>query len=163
MSRKKQRKSKRADLKRIIKTSEKRHWKVIIDSQEASANFYSLLSALQKEKGSGLINKKALRYVTRWINVIKKNDPDVEERSNDTRGPFRERDLSPFTFSLELDQRERELMLFLWKTMYIELTTRQTQDNWISSHGREDYESAVKNYQSWINSLEEEGYISENH
>ncbi len=98
MSRKKQRKSKRTDLKRVIKTSEKRHWKVIIDSQEASVNFYSLLSALQKEKGSNLVNIKALRYVTRWINGNK--NWLIMETGELSEHPFDERfeeGFSPFS------------------------------------------------------------------
>ncbi len=107
--------------------------------------------------GGGLINEEALKYITKWLNVISKYDPDIEKLANDSRGPFRERDTSPLTIALELDHKERSLMLFIWKTMYNELLTPKMRDNWIRNQGQEDYELAVKNYKAWVDSLEGEG------
>jgi hypothetical protein len=118
--------------------------------------------ALQRSEGSGLINKEALSYVTTWMSVISKYDPDIEKKANDTRGKFRKRDISPINITFELNYKEKSLMLFIWKFTYSEMITPETRDNWIKNQGQEDYELALKNYKEWINSLEGEGYIPEN-
>lgn len=138
-----------------------RRWQLTIDSKEAAVNFYSVLHAFQKSGGGGLIHAEALAYVKKWIGFITQQYPGVVARANDSHGPFRVRDTSPQDISLELNERERALMLYIWKTMYEQLITPSVQNNWIRNQGRLDYELAVKNYQSWINSLEDEGYIPE--
>jgi len=140
---------------------EKRRWILVIDSKEVVVNFYSILLAFQKSKGGGLINKEALAHIAKWMNFIKKHDPEVEKRASDTRGPFRERDISLLNIPLELNHKERSLMLFIWKTMYNQLITPEMRDNWIRNQGREDYELAIKNYKDWISSLEGVGYLHE--
>lgn len=156
MSRKKSRRYKRKP--KTIKSGERR-WVLIIDSKEAAVNFYSILLSLQKSNGGGLINKEAVKSVETWMNVIKTQDPDVEKRANDPRGPFREREILPLNISLELDDKHRALMHFLWKTMYNQLITPEGRESWIRNQGQQDYEFAVKNYQAWVNSLEGEGDI----
>lgn len=138
-----------------------RRWKLTIDSQEAAVNFYSILHAFQKSGGGDLIDAEALAYVKKWIGFITQQYPGVVARANDSHGPFRVRDTSPQDISLELNERERALMLYIWRTMYMQLITPSVQEDWIRNQGRLDYELAVKNYQSWINSLEGEGYMSE--
>jgi hypothetical protein len=163
MSRKKGKRYKRKQGRSRLtpKNIEKKRWVLTIDSREAAVNFYSILSAFQISAGGDLINEEALKYITKWMNMISKYDPDIEKRADDNRGPSRERDLSPLTISLELNHKERSLMLFIWKTMYNELITSEMRDNWIRNQGREDYELAVKNYEAWVDSLEREGYIPE--
>jgi hypothetical protein len=141
------------------KNIEKKRWVLTIDSKEAAVNFYSILAAFQRSGGGGLINEEALEYIAKWMNVILEYDPDIEKLADDSRGPFRERDTSPLTISLELNSKERSLMLFIWKTMYSQLITPKMRDHWIKNQGREDYELAMKNYKSWIDSLEGEGFI----
>lgn len=140
------------------KNIEKRRWVLTIDSKEAAVNFYSILAAFQGSGGGGLINEEALEYIAKWMHAILQFYPDIEKLADDSRGPFRERDTSPLTISLELNSKERSLMLFIWKTMYSQLITPEMRDNWIKNQGREDYELAVKNYKSWIDSLEGEGF-----
>ena len=41
------------------------------------------------------------------------------------------------------------------------MQTPRIRHNWIGNQGQTDYELAVKNYESWISSLEGEGHISE--
>ena len=161
MSRKKEKRHKRKQGKSTPaqKNIENRRWVLTIDSKEAAVNFYSILLAFQRSDGGDLINEAALKYITKWMSVISKYDPDIEKRADDSRGPFRERDRSPFTFYLELDYQERTLMLFIWKTMYSQLITPNMRDNWIRNQGREDYELTLKNYKGWIDTLEGEGYI----
>lgn len=159
MSRKRSKRHKRGKLTPVRSKPAKRRWKLTIDSKEASINFYSILIAFQRANGGGLINKEALKYVNIWIDVILEHDPDIERRVNDTRGPFRSRDMSPLNISLELDNKEKDLMLFIRKSMYSQLITPKSRDNWIRNQGREDYELAVKNYRGWIDSLEGEGYV----
>lgn len=156
MSRKKGKRQKRKQGRRA-RPIQKKRWTLTIDSKEAAVNFYSILLAFQMSGGGGFINEEALKYITKWLNVISKYDPEIEKLANDRRGPFRERDTSALTITLELDHKERSLMLFIWKTMYNELVTPKMRDNWIRNQGREDYELAVKNYKAWIDSLEGEG------
>jgi len=53
-------------------------------------------------------------------------------------------------------------MLFIWKMMYKQLITPKGRNSWIENQGREDYELALMNFKSWIDSLESEGYILKN-
>lgn len=139
-----------------------RQWILVIDSKEASVNFYSILSSFQVYEGGGLLNKEALNYVTKWINYVSERDPGVIKRANDRQGPFRKRDMSSLDISIKLNQKERELMLYIWRMMYNQLITPKGRNAWIESQGREDYELALKNFKSWIDSLENEGYILKN-
>ena len=47
------------------------------------------------------------------------------------------------------------------KMMYSQLITPKMRGYWIRNQGQEDYELALKNYTSWINTLEGKGYIPE--
>ena len=142
------------------KDLEKRPWIFIIDSKEAAINFYSILFPLKISHGGGIIDKKALKYVKKWLDALSKFIPEIKQLALDTsRGPFRQRDISPLNFSLELNYVERNLMLFIWRAMYSQLHSPQIKENWIKNQGKEDYELAVKHYQDWIHSLEGEGYI----
>ena len=161
MGRKKAKNHKRRQRRLTVtqRSIDKRRWMLTIGSKEAAVNFYSILVAFQRAGGGGLINEEALKYVAKWMDIISEHDPDVEKRADDSRGPFRERDTSPLNIVLELDHRERELMLFIWRTMYSQLIASRTRDNWVRNQGQEDYELAVKDYEAWIDSLEGEGYI----
>jgi hypothetical protein len=143
------------------KKEKKKRWKVTIDSKEAAVNFFSILRAFQRAEGRGFIDQDVLRYIDKWISEIKKKDPDAEERSNDRRGPFRERDLTSINISFMLNHNEREVMLFMWKTIYSQLITPEGRENWVNNQGSADYELAMKNYRDWIASLESEGFIPE--
>lgn len=163
MSRKKVKRRQRKQGKSTQKQKniEKMRWILTIDSKEAAVNFYSILLALQRSDGNGYFNEAALKCIGKWMNVISKYDPDIEKRADDNRGPFRERDTSSLTISLELDHKERDLMLVIWKMMHSQLITPKMREYWIRNQGQEDYELALKNYESWINTLEGEGYIPE--
>ena len=157
MRKKKSRAYKQANLKPAKNGIEKRRWTLVIDSKEAAVNFYSILLGLQRPKGGGLINKEALKYVTKWMNFISEHVPEVETLAGDSHGPFRKRDMSSIIISLELNYKERTLMHFIWKTMYNQLLAPEIRDEWIKNQGIEDYEAAIKNYKAWISSLEESG------
>ena len=151
---KKKRDYKRANLGPKPNEIEKRRWKLVIDSKEAAVNFYSILFAFQTSKGGGLLKKEDLKYITKWLNFISAHDPEVEKLAKDRRGPFRKRDTSYITITLELNHKERSLMYFIWTTMYNQLITPEIRDQWIKNQGREDYLTANKNYKAWISSLE---------
>lgn len=137
----------------------KRRWMFIIDSKEAAINFYSILFPLKISHGGGIIDKKALKHVEKWLNTISKFIPDIKKLAHDTAGgPFREQDISPLNLPLELNYEERNLMLFIWRAMYSQLRSPEMKEHWIKNQGKEDYELAVKNYKGWIHSLEREGY-----
>jgi len=140
------------------KDLDKRRWIFIIDSKEAAINFYSILFPLKISHGGGIIDKKALKHVEKWLDTISKFIPDIKKLAHDTaRGPFRERDISPLNLPLELNYEERNLMLFIWRAMYSQLRSPKMKEHWIKNQGKEDYELAVKNYKGWIHSLEREG------
>jgi hypothetical protein len=141
---------------------EKRRWTLVIDSKEAAVNFYSILLAFQKSKGGGLINKEDIKYVTKWMNFLLDNVPEVEIIAGDSCGPFRKRDMSSLNISLKLNYKERTLMHFIWKTMYNQLIAPEIRDEWMKNQGLDDYEATIKNYKAWISSLEGSGYIHEN-
>ena len=136
-------------------STRRERWVLVVDSKEAAVNLYSILLAFQRSGNGGLIDSEGVRYITRWLRVISERVPDVEELAGDVRGPFRPRDLSPIRVSLELDARERDLMLFICRTIYTQLTTPEGQRSWIENQGRTDYEMAVKNFRTWMGSLEE--------
>jgi hypothetical protein len=161
MSHKKRRRTKQVKLRSSQNEPQPRQWKLVIDSKEASVNFFSILSSFQVSGGSGLINKEALKYVTKWMNYILEHDPGVSKRANSSQGPFRKRDMSPLDISLVLNWKERDLMLFIWKMIYSQLISPKGRIAWIENQGREDYEMALKNFKSWIDTLESEGYILE--
>lgn len=158
LMKKRKKKPRKAFLRPSEDESEDRRWILVIDSKEAAVNFYSILLAFQRSNGGGLINKEALKYVAKWMNVILKHDPDVVERANDSRGPFRARDLSPLDISIQLNRKERAIMLLIWQTLLNQLMTPTNRANWIENQGLEDYELAVKYYKAWIDSLQGEGY-----
>jgi hypothetical protein len=58
---------------------------------------------------------------------------------------------------LELDPKERTLMLAICKIIHGQLTIPTGRRNWVENQGRADYELAVKNFQIWVNSLGGEG------
>lgn len=161
MAKKKSTAYKQSYLRSTQNEMEKRRWTLVIDTKEAAVNFYSILVALKKSKGGGLINKEALKYVTKWMNFILEHDPEVEKQADDSRGPFGERDMSPLNISLELNYKERTLMHFIWKTMYNQLIAPEVRNDWIKNQGLEKYETAIKNYKAWISSLEGSGYLHE--
>ena len=99
-------------------------------------------------------SKNWSQYITKWLNFISEHDPEVEKLAKDRRGPFRKRDTSSITITLELNHKERSLMYFIWTTMYNQLITPEIRDQWIKNQGREDYLTANKNYKAWISSLE---------
>ena len=132
-------------------------WTLIFDSKEAAVNLYSILLAFHQSRGGGLIDRKGVRHIAKWLRNISEQVPDVRDLADDSQGPFRERDLSPINVSLRLDSGERALMLFICSTIHRQLTTPEGRHNWIENQGRADYEIAVKNYQSWLDSLEGEG------
>ncbi len=152
---------KQAHLKSTQNEMEKRRWMLVIDSKEAAINFYSILLALQRSNGGELINKEALRYVTKSMDFISEHVPEVETLVDDSHGPFRKRDMSSLNISLELNYKERTLMHFIWKTMYNQLIAPEIRDDWIKNQGIADYEAAIKNYKAWISSLEGSGYLHE--
>ena len=128
-------------------------WTLIIDSKEAAVNLYSILLAFHQSGGGGLIDRKGARHIAKWLRIISEQVPDVRDLADDSRGPFRERDLSSISVSLELDSRERALMLSICKTIHRQLTTPEGRRNWIENQGRADYELAAKNFRSWVDSL----------
>ncbi len=95
------------------------------------------------------------------MNFISEHVPEVETLAGDSRGPFRKRDMSSISISLELNYKERTLMHFIWKTMYNQLLAPEIRDEWIKNQGIEDYEAAIKNYNAWISSLEGSKYLHE--
>jgi hypothetical protein len=113
--------------------------------------------AFRQSEGSGLIDRESVKYITKWLKVISEQVPGVRDLADDNRGPLRERDLSPIDATLELDPKERTLMLTICKIIHGQLTTPNGRRNWIKNQGRADYELAVKNFQTWMNSLEGEG------
>ena len=141
---------------RLVPTQQKR-WVLVIDSKEAAVNLYSILLAFRQSEGSGLIDRESVKYITKWLKVISEQVPGVRDLADDNRGPLRERDLSPIDATLELDPKERALMLTMCRIIHGQLTTPNGRRNWIENQGRADYELAVKNFQTWVNSLEREG------
>jgi hypothetical protein len=131
-------------------------WILTFDSKEAAVNLYGILLAFQQSQGGGLLNKEAVRCVARWLEAISRQVPDVGDLSNDSRGPFRLRDLSPIAASLELDSKERSLMLYICKIISEELATPQGRRDWIKNQGQADYDLAVKHYTMWLAVLEDE-------
>lgn len=150
MSRKRAKRDKRSRFPR----KQVKKWELVLDSKEATLNLYSVLISLQQTNGRGLIDKKAVKYVKKWVNTIVKHVPDIQDLAKDTRGPFRERDTSPLNLSLSLNLKERVLMLFICRFIYKQLLTPKGRKDWIENFGQKDYEFAVKNYEEWINSLE---------
>ncbi len=132
-------------------------WTLIFDSKEAAVNLYSILLAFHQYRDGGLIDRKGARYIAKWLRNISEQVPGVKDLADDSQGPFRERDLSPINVSLQLDYRERVLMLSICKTIHGQLITPEGRRNWIENQGRADYEIAVKNFRSWVDSLEGEG------
>jgi hypothetical protein len=132
-------------------------WVLTIDSREAAVNLYSILMAFRKSEGTGFIDRESARHITRWLKAISEQVPGVKDLADDTRGPFRKRDLSSIDATLELGPRERNLMLTICKLIHGQLTTPKGKRDWIENQGRADYELAVKNFQTWVNSLEGEG------
>jgi ribosomal protein L5 len=133
-----------------------KRWVLNIDSQEAAVNLYSILVAFHQSGGGGLVDRKGVAQIAKWLKAISEQVPEVRRLAGDVRGPFRERDLSPIGVSLELDARERALMLYICKTIHSQLTAAEGRRNWIENQGRADYEVAVKNFQTWVNTLERE-------
>jgi hypothetical protein len=133
-----------------------KRWELSIDSKEAAVNLYSILLAFRQSGGGGLVDRKGVTQIAKWLRVISEQVPDVRRLADDVRGPFRERDLSPISVSLELDARERALMLHICKMTHSQLTTREGRRNWIENQGCADYELAVKNFKTWVNTLERE-------
>jgi hypothetical protein len=158
---KKTRDYEQAHLRTTKNEMEKRRWTLIIDYKEAAINFYSILLALQRSNGGGLINEEALMYVTKWMNFISVHIPEVKTLVDDSCGLFRKRDMSSLNITLELNYKERTLMHFIWKTMCSRLIAPEIRDDWIKNQGIEDYEAAIKNYKTWISSLEGSGYLHE--
>ena len=154
MSRKKAKRRKRARQTTVQRNAAGKWWTLVIDSQEAATNFYSILYPLYSSNGAGLINEEALTYVAAWLDTLSKHIPDIAELASDSRGPFRPKDRSPREIVLKLDRKERELMLFIWRVMYRQLITPETRDSWISNQGQEDYELAMKDYEAWISALD---------
>jgi hypothetical protein len=130
---------------------------LVMDSKEAAVNLYSILLAFRQSEGSDLIDRENAKYITKWLKVISEQVPGVRDLADDNRGPLRGRDLSPIDAILELDPKERTLMLTICKIIHGQLTTPNGRRNWIENQGRADYELAVKNFQTWVNSLEGEG------
>jgi len=130
---------------------------LVIDSKEAAVNLYSILLAFCQSEGSGLIDRESVKYITKWLKVISEQVPGARDLADDNRGPLRERDLSPIDANLELDPKERALILTMCSIIHGQLTTPNGRRNWIENQGRADYELAVKNFQTWVNSLEREG------
>ena len=157
MSRKKIKRRKQANRATVRRNTEHKRWTLVIDSQEAAINFYSILYPLYSANGAGLINKEALTYVAAWLDTLSRHIPNIAELANDRRGPFKPRDRSPREIVLELDRKERDLMRFIWQTMYRQLITPETRDSWIRNQGQEDYELAIKDYEAWINALYSSG------
>jgi hypothetical protein len=134
-----------------------KRWVLRIDSKEAAVNLYSILLASYQSGGYGPFDRKSTRQIARWLRVISEQVPGIEGLANDARGPFRERDLSPIAVSLQLDARERALMLTICKMIRSQLTTPEGRRNWIANQGRADYEMAVNNFETWVNALEGDG------
>ena len=151
-----QRKARRRKRSRPVPTRHKR-WVLVIDSKEAAVNLYSILSAFHQSGSRGRIDREGIRHIANWLKLISEQVPNIRDLASDVRGPFREKDLSPIGFSLELDSRERALMLFICKTTHTQLIASKGRRNWIENQGHADYELAVKHFQTWANSLEEEG------
>ena len=136
---------------------QQKRWVLVIDSKEAAVNLYSILLAFCQSEGSGLIDRESVKYITKWLKVISEQVPGARDLADDNRGPLRERDLSPIDANLELDPKERALILTMCSIIHGQLTTPNGRRNWIENQGRADYELAVKNFQTWVNSLEREG------
>jgi len=134
----------------------KKIWILTFDSREAAVNLYSILLAFQQSKGSGIINREAVRCITQWLKNISRQIPNIDELANDPHGPFKQRDTSPIRASLELDSRERSLMLYICKIIYEQLATPKGRLDWIKNQGQADYDFAVKNYKDWLTVLEDE-------
>jgi hypothetical protein len=138
------------------KRQRKTIWTLHLGSVEQALNLYSILLALQQSEGGGLINREALQYVAKWMDMIADQVPDIVELVNDRQGPFREKDYSPLEASLHLDEKERSLMLFVCQVIHAQLLTAEGKTNWIENQGQEDYQMAVRGYRRWIRSLERE-------
>ena len=153
MSRRKAIRRKRSKLGRT------RHlrWVLTVDTEEAAVNLYSILLAFHQSEGGGLVDRKSTKYIAKWLKIISEQVPDVRDLASDDRGPLRERHISPVNVSLDLDSRERALMLFICKTLYGQLCTSEGRRDWIKNQDRADYELAVKNFRGWVNTLEGEG------
>jgi hypothetical protein len=154
MRRKRVKRRKRARRTTVQHNAESKRWTLVIDSQEAAINFYSILYPLYSSNGAGLINEEAVTYVAAWLDTLSKHIPDIAELANDSCGPFRPRDRSPREIVLKLDRKERELMLVIWQAMYQQLIAPETRDGWTRDQGREDYELAMKDYEAWISALD---------
>lgn len=129
-------------------------WTLVLDSREAAVNLYSILLAFYHSRSEGLVDREGARYIAKWLRDISDRVPEVRELADDSSGPFRERDLSPIDVSLKLDSEERALMLSICRLIHSQLTTPEARRNWIENQGRSDYEMAVKNFRSWVASLE---------
>jgi len=134
----------------------KKIWTLIFTSSEAAINLYSILLVFQQTKGSGIINREDVKRITQWLRNFRRQISNIDKLSNDTHGPFRQRDMSPIIASLELDSRERSLMIYICKIIYEQLATPKGRLDWIKNQGQADYDFAVENYKTWLTVLENE-------
>ena len=132
------------------------HWVMHIDTREAAVNLYSILQAFHRSGRTGIGGRESVRHIEKWLSSIEKQVSDVKRLAADTQGPFRKRDLSPIDVSLELDAKERALMLTICQIIHSQLLTSEGKRNWIENQGRADYELAVKNFKGWVNALSRE-------
>lgn len=137
-------------------STNKKTWILTFASSEAAINLYSILLAFQQSEGSGIINREAVKCVNQWLRKISRQIPNIDKLANDPRGPFRQRDISPIMASLELDSRERSLMLYICKIIYKQLAAPKGRLDWIKNQSQADYDYALENYKTWISVLENE-------
>jgi hypothetical protein len=70
-------------------STNKKIWRLTFTSSEAAVNLYSILLVFQQTKGSGIINREAVKCITQWLRNISRQIPNIDKLANDSHGPFR--------------------------------------------------------------------------
>lgn len=128
-------------------------WRLVLETTESALNLYSILWSFRSEMGAGVLNDEALAYVKVWLGLIESAVPNILALAEDVRGPFRERDNTQIHLVMPLDDKERELMLFICKLIYQQMLQPEERERWIQNQGQADYDMAVMQYRSWIAAL----------
>jgi len=140
--------------KKKKKPTQAQQWQIVLETTEAALNLYSVLVAFSAE-GQRVLNDEALLCIKMWLRLIERAVPTIQTLAEDVRGPFRERDRAQINLVIQLNDKERQLMLFICKTIYHQLLQPEERTRWIQNQGQADYDIAIAHYRSWAATLEQ--------
>jgi hypothetical protein len=135
------------------KPTKAKPWRLVLETTEAALNLYSILWSFRSEMGAHVLNDEDLAYVEVWLGLIESAVPSILTLAEDERGPFRERDNRQIHLVMPLDDKERELMLFICQLIYQQMLQPEERERWIQNQGQADYDMAVTHYRGWIGEL----------